>query len=280
MSFFSNKKVVVTGGSGFAGSHLVERLVQEGADVTVPYRNKEKAKKTISIIIPTYNEKENINLLIPSIKKFFQKSNRLKEIIVIDDKSPDGTGEAVLKLNKIYKNIHLIIKEKKEGIGAALRVGYNAAKGDIILSSDADLSFSVEDMKKLVEKIDEGYDMVVGARHLNDTDYKTDYMKTKIKHLVSKYGNKIVTSILNLLIHDFSANFRAMKKEVWYSINTQENTNALLLEMIIKAHKKGFKVVEIPVIFKDRIHGQSKLNLWIEAPKFLVKVIEFSFKIQ
>lgn len=218
----------------------------------------------------------NITILIPYIEKLLSKD--LKEIIVVDDKSPDGTGEAVLELNKIYQNISLITKEKKEGIGAALRVGYNAAKGDIILSSDADLSFSVEDMKKLVEKIDEGYDMVVGARHLNDTDYKTDYIKTKIKHMISRYGNKIITSLLNLHIHDFSANFRAMKKEVWHTIKTTEKTNSLLLEMIIKAHKHGFKVAEIPVVFKDRKYGKSKLNLWIEAPKFLVKVIQFSLK--
>ena len=237
-------------------------------------------KKKVSIIIPTYNEKENITLFIPLIEKLFQKSSRLKEIIVVDDKSPDGTGEAVLELNKIYKNIHLITKEKKEGIGAALRVGYNAAIGDIILSSDADLSFSVEDMKKLVEKIDERYDLVVGARHLNEEDYQSNYVKTGIKRTISKYGNKIVALLLRYNIHDFSANFRAMKKEVWHSINTQENTNALLLEMIIKAHQKRFKVTEIPVMFKDRIYGQSKLNLWIEAPKFLVKVIQFSLKRQ
>ncbi|MFA6888621.1 MAG: glycosyltransferase [Candidatus Woesearchaeota archaeon] len=237
-------------------------------------------KKKVSIIIPTYNEKENITLLISLIENIFQKGNRLKEIIVVDDKSPDGTGEAVLELKNTYKNIRLIIKEKKEGIGAALREGYNAAKGDIILSSDADLSFSVGDMKKLVEKIDEGYDLVVGARHINEEGYQSNNIKTAIKRAISKYGNKIVVLLLRYNIHDFSANFRAMKKEVWHSINTQENTNALLLEMIIKAHQKRFKVTEIPVIFKDRIYGQSKLNLWIEAPKFFVKVIKFSLKRQ
>ncbi len=232
-------------------------------------------KSFISIVLPTYNEQKNIILLIQEIEKTFQGSKI--EIIVVDDNSPDGTGDAVLELNKIYKNISLITKEKKEGIGAALRVGYNAAKGDIILSSDADLSFSVEDMKKLVEKLEQGYDMVVGARHLTNTDYESSYFKTHIKHIISKYGNKIITHLLHLNIHDFSANFRAMKKEVWYSINTKENTNSLLLEMIIKSHKQGLIVVEVPVSFKERRFGESKLNIWIEAPKFLWRFMKFYF---
>src|SRR3989344_3391982 len=96
----------------------------------------------ISIIIPTYNEAENIPIIIGDIEKTIFKKY-VGEIIIVDDSSPDGTGDIAKRLNKKYKNIIVINKEKREGIGAALRVGYNNANGDILISTDADLSFDI-----------------------------------------------------------------------------------------------------------------------------------------
>lgn len=233
----------------------------------------------VSVVLPTYNEKENITILIPKIEEeFFSVNGIIGEIIIVDDSSPDKTAEIAERLNKRYKNINVIIKSKKEGIGAALRVGYNAAKYDIILSSDSDLSFEIRDMKKLIRLIKEGNDLAVGSRHIPAGNYEKLNMHTKIKGFVSKFGNKLVRLISGVPIHDFSANFRAIKNSVWKDIKTTENTNSILLEMIMKAYYKGYNVVEMPIRFKDRVYGESKLNLKKEAPKFFIKLLYYTFK--
>ncbi len=231
------------------------------------------SKPSLSIVLPTYNEKDNIKILIPEIEKTFNHINH--EIIVVDDSSPDGTATASEKFNKEYGNIRVIVREKKEGIGAAIREGYNNARNSIIISSDSDLSFLPSDMYRLFEKIQEGYDLVLGSRHSEYSFYELTTLKVRIKGWISKNGNRVLRLITGIRVHDFSANFRAIRKDVWKRINTIEKTNTLLLEMILKCKYGGLKVTEIPVTFKDRIYGESKLNLGIEAPKFLIKMIKY-----
>ncbi len=231
------------------------------------------SKPSLSIVLPTYNEKDNIKILIPEIEETFKHVNH--EIIVVDDSSPDGTARISEELNKKYGNIKVIIREKKEGIGAAIREGYNNAGNSIIISSDSDLSFTLPDMYRLYAKIQEGYDLVLGNRHSKISFYELTTLKVKIKGWISKNGNKFLRLMTGLNINDFSANFRAIRKDVWEQINTKEKTNTLLLEMILKCKYGGLRVTEIPVTFKDRIHGESKLNLGTEAPKFLFKMIKY-----
>jgi len=230
----------------------------------------------LSIIIPTYNERKNIEILIPDIeKKILTKMKG--EIIVVDDNSPDATAFVATRFNRKYKNIKVIMREKKQGIGSALREGYNFASGKLILSTDADLSFSTKDMIRLIDKINTGYDLVVGNRHSNN-NYEIKGLKTSVKGTISKYGNKLIRFFTRLNIHDYSANFRVIKKSVWKDISTKENTNSILFEMIIKTNYKGYKVAEIPVKFKDRRFGKSKINLFTEVPKFFIKLIYYSVK--
>ncbi len=232
----------------------------------------------ISIILPTYNESKNIEIIIPKIEELFKKTNYYFEIIIVDDNSPDGTADLAHELNNNYNNIKVIVRQKLDGIGSALRDGYDSVTdSDIILSSDSDLSFSVEDMIKLIDKINEGYDLVVGSRHTSKQNYETPNINTKIKGFISHYGNIMVRFISGVPIHDFSANFRAIRTNVWRSIKTEEKTNSILMEMILKTYYNGYKVTEIPVIFKDRIYGESKLKLRKEALKFLRKLIKYAF---
>ncbi|MDP2750638.1 MAG: glycosyltransferase [Nanoarchaeota archaeon] len=235
-------------------------------------------KVKISIVLPTYNEKENLEILIPHIEKIIKRENYCGEIIVVDDNSPDGTADIAKNFNKKYKNIKVISRMKKEGIGAALREGYNNATNDYILSMDSDLSFNPEEIVRFVDGMNSGIDLIVGNRHHLGGIYEKKQASTKIKGFVSKFGNVLVRIISGLNIHDFSANFRCIRKKTWQSIKTHEKTNALLLEMIIKSKNKGFKVNEIPVTFKERKFGKSKLNLTKEAPKFFLKLISFVIK--
>lgn len=229
----------------------------------------------VSVIVPTYNERKNIEILIPELENVLNKIKH--EVIIVDDFSPDGTDEAVKALKRKYRNI-VLIQKKKEGIGAALKIGYDAASYDVIVSMDSDLSFEPRDVIKLLEKIRQGYDLVLGSRHMKEGEYQKKHLSTHIKAFISRFGNKLNTIITGVSIHDFSANFRAIKKDVFNSIKVKEKTNAFLMEMIVKTKYSGYKIAEIPVIFKDRRYGKSKLNLYKEAPKFLIKTILISLR--
>lgn len=231
------------------------------------------SKPSLSIILPTYNERDNIKILIPEIEKTFGHVSH--EIIVVDDNSPDGTAKTSEELNKKYGNIRVIVRKKKEGIGAAIREGYNSARNSIILSSDSDLSFTLSDTYRLYVKIQEGYDLVWGSKYSRGSFYEPGTLGLRIKKWISKYGNKIIGIATGIKANDFTANLRAIKKDVWEQIDTQEKTNTFLMEMILKCKYGGFRVTEMPVTFNARIYGESKMNLGVEAPKFVIKMAKY-----
>jgi len=226
---------------------------------------------SLSIVLPTYNEKENLQIFIPAIQESFKAIDY--EILVVDDNSPDGTPEFVTALSRKFPNIKLVLRDKKEGIGAALKTGYDLAQKEIILSSDADLSFSSSDMFRLYEKMEEGYDMVIGSRHSQGGFYESRRINTKFKYLASRLGNIVLRLLSGIRLSDFSANFRAIRKTSWNLIKTKERTNVILFEMIVKAKAAGIRITEIPVAFKERAYGKSKLNLGFEVLRFIIKLI-------
>jgi len=228
---------------------------------------------SLSIILPTYNERENIKILIPEIEKTFGHIDH--EIIVVDDNSPDETAKVSEELNKKFGNVRVIVRKKKEGIGAAIREGYNSAKNSIILSSDADLSFTLSDTYRLYKKIQEGYDLVWGSKYSKGSFYEPATWQGRVKKWVSKNGNKLIRITTGIKANDFTANLRVIKKDVWEQIDTQEKTNTFLMEMILKCKYGGLRVVEMPVTFNARIYGESKMNLAVEAPKFIIKMIKY-----
>tara|TARA_B100000315_G_scaffold179930_1_gene168771 strand:+ start:134 stop:865 length:732 start_codon:yes stop_codon:yes gene_type:complete len=223
---------------------------------------------SVSLILPTYNEKENILQLIPQLESAFQDVPL--EIIVVDDQSPDGTAAAAEALNEQYKNVRAIRRNVRRGLGAAVRNGYDEARHDILISCDADGSFLASDLVKLAKTLKEGHDLVLGSRHIEGAKYETPRWPIQLKYHISYLGNLVLRKITGLPIHDFSSNCRAIRRDVWNAIQTQEQTNALLLETILKVSRKGGRITEVPVTFADRRAGQSKLNLWIEIPKFLI----------
>lgn len=247
-----------------------------GRDI-IPYTMKEISSNgtELSVVLPTYNERENLAVLIPEVEKAF--GHLVLEIIVVDDGSMDGTKELLSELNVTFGNIKPIYRKSLGGIGSALRDGYNNASGEFILSSDADMSFPVGDMVKLYQKIKEGYDFVTGYRHGGEGYYEKRTASVKIKYIISRFGNVVVRKLSGIKVRDFSANFRVIRRVKWLELKTKENTNSLLFEMIVKATQKGFLITEIPVHFHERRFGTSKLNLWKEAPKFLIKALKYVF---
>lgn len=256
----------------------IQYMVDNINDLLNQFQKNENKGLDLSIILPTFNERKNIKILIPKIMEFFSNKDVNFEIIVVDDNSPDGTQEEVNFFKTKFKNIKLINRKRKEGIGAALNEGYNSASGKLIMSSDTDLSFKVEEMGTLYDKINQGYDLVVGSRYAKGGFYEKKNIRTLSKGAISYVGNKLWALMFHLPVSDFSANFRVIRKDVWDKINTTEKNNFLLFEMIFKTSLISKKITEIPVSFRDRIYGHSKLKLYIEAPKAVSKLLKYWFK--
>ena len=228
---------------------------------------------SLSIVLPTYNERENIERFVPLLETGF--ADVPHEIIVVDDSSPDGTGEAVRQLAQRFPAVRLSLRKEKQGIGAALRHGYDEARCDIILSCDADLSFSVPDLRKIYAAAAGEYDLVIGSRHSPASFYEKRRPAVALKFAVSRIGNRLLHALFRIPVKDFSVNCRAIRRKVWQGLEPRGETQFFLFSMVFLARKKGFRIGEVPVAFADRKFGHSKINHAVEVPKALYKMFVY-----
>ena len=214
--------------------------------------------------------------LVPHIARYFNQKKIENEIIIVDDNSPDGTANAARELGKKISNVRVISREKKNGIGGALREGYNAAKGAYILSMDADLEFNEKDFDRLLEKMSEGNDIVVGAKYNPKSKLERPTPLEKFQTIVSWVGSQYMKTVTGIPINDFSMNFRMLRKSAWKELQSQQNGNFFLAECIFQAHQKGFKIAEIPFHFTARKSGASKTRLWKQSGVFLRETLKYN----
>jgi len=215
----------------------------------------------VSIVIPTYNESENIKGILHLIKEHLPK-NTMVEAIVVDDNSPDGTGKIAedyfksLKEKTLY-TINVINRKTKEGLSSAILNGIEQAKGKIVVVMDSDFSHPPQLIPKLVEVLKQSKtDIVVASRYLNGGNIQGWSLKRKI---ISKIGTIIAKKGLGIKQSDPMSGFFAFNKDVIKGINFDAIGYKLLLEMIVKA--KGVSIKEIPYTFLDRQNGKSKLGI-------------------
>lgn len=232
----------------------------------------------VVIINPTYNEKGNIERLIDILEEevFPKITNHEMHVLVADDNSPDGTADVVRELMKKYKNVHLITGPKL-GLGAAyVRAMDYAIKelgADVMFEMDADLSHDPKKVPEFLQKIDEGYDMVIGTRYTNGGSIPQNW--GLIRKTYSVTGNLIVRTILmRFWIHDWTGGFRALKKAV-FEKERAELTNfqgyTFQVSFLHKAVRDGFKIAEVPIHFTDRTLGRSKI-----APReYIINLLKY-----
>ncbi|HFS67703.1 MAG TPA: polyprenol monophosphomannose synthase [Flavobacteriia bacterium] len=214
------------------------------------------------VIIPTYNEKENIAEIIPYV--FTLKRNF--DILVVDDNSPDGTAKIVEALQTDYPGkLHLLNRDKKEGLGKAYIAGFQwalANKYDYIFEMDADFSHPPKSLEQLLEVLEtDQADVSVGSRYLKG---KINVVNWDLKRILLSYFASIyVRLITGMPVKDTTAGFVGYKRQVLESFDFDKIEfvgYAFQIEMKYKAWKKGFKIKEIPIIFTDRIKGKSKMH--------------------
>lgn len=233
--------------------------------------------KTI-IVIPTYNERENIAKLIPTI--FNILPNDL-EIIVVDDNSPDNTSQIVVDWQTIYPlSLHLIKREKKSGLGSAYITGFKKALelgANLVMEMDADFSHNPNDVPKLISACKEGADMAIGSRKISGGGIIGWNWKRK---MMSNGAMFLSRFLLRLKTHDVTAGFRCYHRRVLESIkldNISSNGYAFQEELLYRVEKQGFTIKEIPVIFTDRKVGQSKLSTK-DIIEFFLTIIKLKLK--
>jgi len=211
------------------------------------------------VIIPTYNEEENIEKIIDSISSLKVDF----DILVIDDNSPDGTGDIVENLKGRYKNLHLIRRKAKLGLGTAYITGFKWAieRGyDIIYEMDADFSHNPEDLMRLYSTCLNGVDLAIGSRYISGVNV-VNWPLGRV--LLSYMASLYVRMVTGLKVKDTTAGFKAYKREVLETIdldNIRSRGYAFQIEMKFTTWKFGFRIMEIPIIFTERQEGASKMS--------------------
>ncbi len=213
------------------------------------------------VIVPTYNEIENISDIIEKVMALPGNF----EILIIDDGSPDGTSEAVKSLQVVYpERVHLIERSGKMGLGTAYITGFKhcLAQGyEFIFEMDADFSHNPDDLVRLYEACSlQGYDMAIGSRYITGVNVVNWPMG---RVLMSFFASKYVQFITGIPIKDTTAGFKCYRRKVLEAIDLDKIKfigYAFQIEMKFTAWKLGFKIVEVPIIFTDRTRGSSKMS--------------------
>jgi dolichol-phosphate mannosyltransferase len=210
------------------------------------------------VVVPTYNERTNIPLLVPAV---LIQDPRL-EVLVVDDNSPDGTGQLVDDLAKNDARVHVLHRAAKQGLGKAYLAGFTWAleRGyDYVFEMDADFSHDPRFLPEFLRAI-ETADLVVGSRYKSGVNVINWPMS---RLLLSIGANQYARVVTGLPIADSTGGFKCFRRQVLEAIEldrVRSNGYAFQIEMTFRAWKKGFRISEIPIVFTDRVEGQSKMN--------------------
>ncbi|NWR47982.1 DPM1 mannosyltransferase, partial [Regulus satrapa] len=227
------------------------------------------AMARLSVLLPTYNERDNLPIAVWLLARTFQRSGIDFEIIIIDDGSPDGTQEVAQQLEKIYGSDKILLRPraKKLGLGTAYIHGMKFATGDFIVIMDADLSHHVRlasafFLIKLIvyRKQKEGnFDIVSGTRYKGNGGVYGWDLKRK---LISRGANFLTQVLLRPGASDLTGSFRLYRKEVLQKLMEKCVSKGYVfqMEMIVRARQLGFTIGEVPISFVDRVYGESKLG--------------------
>lgn len=229
-----------------------------------------------AIILPTYNESENIRDLILAIEGLDINSI----ILVIDDSSPDGTWKIVKELQREFDNIMLVVRPSKMGLGTAIRDGFKILSSlenrpDHVIAMDADFSHNPQDIPRFLKYAEKGYDLIVGSRYIKGGEIK-GWPSSRI--IISKIANKIAKTLIRLPVNDFTSGFRcySMKYILKATPNLKSKRFEIQIETLKQAQRLGMKVTEIPITFRNRKKGKSKLTIK-EILNFLLYIIKSLF---
>ena len=212
----------------------------------------------VSVVLPTFNEKENIPPLILDIQS--QLNNQEYEIIVVDDDSPDGTWKVVQELEEKDDRIHILRRCGRSGLVSAISEGIDMSTGDVVVWMDADLSMPPEKIKDLLGKIDDGYDLSVASRYVPGGGMVIieKSQDSFLAIFLSLFMNVVIQRMLDPSFKDYTSGFVAVRRKVLEDIELRGDYGEYFIDFIYRAIKKGYKIAEVPYVCGARKYGVSK----------------------
>lgn len=219
----------------------------------------------ITLIIPTYNERENIGPLIKSLNSQFEILRHKFHILVVDDKSPDGTAGVVKRMQDSVENLHLLVG-KKQGLGSAYIRGFKYSLGklkpDVIVEMDGDFSHQPSELPRLIEQIDDGADFVIGSRYVPGGKVPKNW--NLFRKINSRWGNRFARYLAGIdNVSDCTSGFRAIKTDILKKIDLDKlkvRGYSFQMNLLYKAYVLGAVIKEVPIDFRERAAGFTKLG--------------------
>jgi len=211
------------------------------------------------VIIPTYNERENLPQIVPQV---LEQDQRI-DVLIVDDGSPDGTGELADGFASSDSRIHVLHREKKMGLGTAYLAGFKWAlerEYEYVFEMDADFSHDPKHLPTFLDAI-QGFDLVLGSRYLDGNVTVVNWPMGRL--LLSYFANIYARIVTGQKLFDATGGFKCFRRRVLEAIDfdkVHSNGYAFQIEMSFRAWKKGFKIKEIPIVFVDRMDGASKMS--------------------
>ncbi|MCD0450069.1 polyprenol monophosphomannose synthase [Actinocorallia sp. API 0066] len=212
----------------------------------------------ILVIIPTYNERENLPLITSRVRAAVPGA----DILVVDDGSPDGTGALADEMAAADDHVHVLHRTAKNGLGAAYLAGFRWAIEhgyDIMVEMDADGSHQPEQLPRLLDALNEA-DLVIGARWVPGGEVAN---WPKRREVLSRGANTYARLMLGVPLHDATGGYRAFRRETLEKLDLEDVDSrgyCFQVDLALRAHKAGLRVVEVPITFVDRVHGSSKMS--------------------
>jgi dolichol-phosphate mannosyltransferase len=212
----------------------------------------------VTVVVPTYNELENLRDLADEVL------SRGYRLLIVDDGSPDGTGLLAEELTREHDHVGVLHREAKMGLGPAYAAGFDRALeegAEIVIEMDADFSHDPADLPRMVAAIDDGADLVIGSRYVpggSTPDWPWP------RRLISRGGNLYARTLLGMPVRDATAGYRAFDAAALRSLPYREAESSgygFQVEMAWRAHQTGLSISEIPVVFRDRTRGKSKMGI-------------------
>jgi dolichol-phosphate mannosyltransferase len=211
------------------------------------------------VIIPTYNEAQNIERILRRIAESLPGAG----VLVVDDGSPDGTGDLVKAIAPDLPDVHLLARTSKSGLGSAYRAGFvwGLAEGyDALIEMDADFSHDPAALPALLAPLSEGFDVAIGSRYVEGGRVPN---WARHRHLLSRGGNRYASLVLSLNVADSTAGFRAYSAEIMRKLDLnliRAEGYGFQIEMTYRAKQVGAAIIEVPITFVDRAAGESKMS--------------------
>jgi dolichol-phosphate mannosyltransferase len=212
------------------------------------------------LILPTYNEAENVGPIVRTARAQLRGGDR---ILIVDDNSPDGTGAIAEELAKEIDSVEVLHRPGKQGLGRAYLAGFAhalAAGAELVLEMDSDFSHDPADLPRLIAAAEEGADLVLGSRYVAGGSV-TDW--DLLRRLISRGGSWYARTILNVKVRDLTGGFKCFRRQVLETLNLNAihaDGYGFQIELTYRTIKAGFHVVEIPIVFRDRRVGESKMT--------------------